>query len=252
MITFAPLRTKRVSVTLRELELGAARSICRLPADLHEATTTEFLRHVAADAKAPTPAYVTDPRLWTVEERARVVCHYLSHVSDAGADFTVGDDGKLSHYLRFDADLNVSEVRLGHIAGVDRVMRPLLGAHAELLERMCESRGDWLVGMMACQVYAVDEEVPDFLSATDIALLEWGKARLDTFNKLAESDFHAIREAWLRGSRDLEHFFVTGADDKGIVFWPQQLEEAGPKYPARFQSVLCIDQGTRDLFGRTA
>jgi hypothetical protein len=133
--------------------------VCRLPADRHEATTTEFLRRVADGAQAPTPAYVTDPRLWTVEERARVVCHYLSQVSDSGPDFAVGD-GKFSDYVKFDADLSSTEVKLGEVAGKERVLRPLLGVHVELLERMCTGRGDWLHGVIACQVHEAGQPEP--------------------------------------------------------------------------------------------
>jgi hypothetical protein len=247
MIIFPGLRTKRLAVTLREITLGEAIAVCRLPADRNEATTTEFLRRVADGAQAPTKAYVTDPRLWTVEERTRLVCHYLSQVSSSGADFAVGD-GKLSDYLRFTADLSAAEVPLGDVAGKARVLRPLLGVHVEMLERFCTSRGDWLHGMIACQIHEADQPEPDYLAFTDIQLIEWGRARFDSLRKLPESDFEELYAAWVEGRRAIEHFFVTAVDDEGVVFFPQDMTEAGPKTPVRFLALPCISKGTRELF----
>jgi hypothetical protein len=248
MILFPTLRTKRVSVTLRELTLNEAIAICRLPADRHEATTTEFLRRVADAAQAPARGYVTDPRLWTVEERARLVCHYLSQVSEAGADFPVGTAGKLSDYLQFAQDLDRAEVELGEIAGKARVMRPLLGAHVEVLERMCTQRGDWLHAVIACQIHEAGSQEPDYAQLTDVQMFEWCTSRLQALRGLPESEFEEIYAAWSRGRRDLEHFFVMAVDDEGVVFWPHDLKEAGPQTPARFHALSCISKGTRDLF----
>lgn len=250
MIIFPSLRTKRISVTLREITLGESIAVCRLPSDRPESTTTEFLRRVADDAKAQTPAYVTDPRLWTVEERARLVCHYLSQVSEDGADFAVGKDGKLSDYIRFDADLNTTRVDLGGVAGKVRFLVPLLGAHAEVLERICSSRGDWLHGIIACMVHAADEPLPAFEQLTDVELFDWCRKRMDALRALPESEYEEIEIAWSRGRRELEHFFIVGVDDDGIVFWPQIAEgkESGPQNPARFHAFPCIAKRTRDLF----
>lgn len=245
MIIFPTLRTKRVAVRLRETTLAESIAVCRLPADRPEATTSEFLRFAGAEAQAPAPGYVTDPRLWTVEERARLVCHYLSQVSETDPDFPVGE-GKLSDYLRYDSDLTVSEVQLGEVAGKQRVLRPLLGVHAEVLERMCKGRGDWLHAMIACMVH--EGPAPEYTQLTDLQLFEWCNGRLDALRKLPESEYEEVYAAWIRGRREIEHFFVMGVDDEGLVFWPQELQEAGPKTPARFHSLPCISEGTRELF----
>lgn len=248
MIIFPHLRTKRIAVQLREITLGEARAICRMPADRYEATTTELLRFIARDASAPSPGYVTNPRLWTVEERARLLCHYLSQVSESGADFSVGKDGKLSDYLLFDKDISVSEVRLGEVAGTARVLRPLLGVHAEVLERLCSSRGEWLLGLLACQIHDAAATVPAYTEMTDVELLEWCKARIEAINALPESDFESLYLAWTKGCAQIEHFYSMSLDDDGVVFLPQGDREAGPNYPARFRALSCIAEGTRALF----
>lgn len=247
MILFPLFRSKRVAVQLREITLAEACAVCRLPADRHEATATEFLRFAASGATAPAPGYITDPRLWSVEERARLVCHYLSQVSDSGADFNVGEVGVLSDYLMFDKDMPApAEVKLGEVAGAQRVLRPLLGVHAELLERSCENRGQWLIGVIAFQVHDAAVPEPNYSAMTDIELLEWGKARIAAVMDMPESEFEELQLAWERHRAELQHFFVCGVDDEGLVFWPH--EEAGPKHPARFRALPCISEGTRRLF----
>lgn len=250
MIIFPPLRTKRVAVTLRELTLNESIAICRLPADRPEATATEFLRHAGAGAKVAGPGYVTNPRLWTVEERTRLVCHYLSQVAQDGADFPVGPDGKLSDYLRFDADMPATEVDLGVLAGKARVLRPLLGVHVEVLERICENRGDWLHAVIACQIDEAGATQPDYEGMTDVQLFEWCTGRLEWLRGLPESEYEEVYAAWTQGRGQIEHFFVLGVDDEGLVFWPQEMTEAGPKTPARFRALLCISEGTRNLFAK--
>jgi hypothetical protein len=245
MILFPYLRTRRLAVRLREISLGEAIAVCRLPADRHEATTTEFLRMAARDAEKPTERHIVDPRMMTVQERALLVCHYLSQVSDDGADFTVGADGRLSDYVVFDSDLMVDGVDLGEVAGKTYQAHPLLGVHVEILERLCASRGDWLIGLLACQL--TDSQVPDYASMTDPQLLEWCKSRMDAIRAMPESDFEALYLAFSNGSAQLNHFFSISIDGEGVIFNPQDAE-AGNKYPARFRAISCVSAATRRLF----
>lgn len=248
MILFPYLRTRRMAVRLREISLGEAISICRLPADRHEATTTEFLRFAAHNAETPTDRHVADPRLMTVQERALLVCHYLSQVSDEGADFSVGGDGKLSDYVVFDADLMVDQTPVGEVAGVPYIFKPLLGVHAEILERLCSGRGDWLIGLMACQMHPSEDLAPDYSAMTDPQLLEWCKGRMDIIRAMPESDFEALYVEYSAGSVKLKHYFSVNVDGDGLVFEPQGTE-AGNQYPARFRALSCVSPATRRLFG---
>lgn len=245
MILFPYLRTRRLAVRLREISLGEAIAVCRLPADRREATTTEFLRMAARDLESPTERHIVDPRMMTVQERALLVCHYLSQVSDDGADFTVGSDGHLSDYVVFDADLTEESVDLGEVAGKTYRITPLLGVHVEILERLCASRGDWLIGLLACQV--VESVTPDYASMTDPQLLEWCKSRMDSIRAMPESDFEALYVAFSNGNVRLKHFFSIAIDDDGVMFEPQDTE-AGNKYPARFRAISCVSAATRRLF----
>lgn len=249
MILFSPLRTRRLSVRLRELTLGDAIALCKLPAERHELTATEFLRMVARDAEAPQPRYVTDPRLMTVEERTLLVCHYLAQVSADGPDFSLGEGARLSDYVAFDADLKTEGVT-AEAAGKRYTVRPLLGVHAEILERLCSARGDWLLGSMACQMQADGEAAPAWAELSDVALMEAVKARQDALRDLPESDFEAMLAAYSGAQRDLTHFFILNFDDHGIVCEPQLGEEAGQKPPARFLASTCVSGLARRLFAQ--
>lgn len=259
MISFAYLRTKRIAVRLRELKLGEAIAICKLPADRLELTVSEFLRHVADGAERPTDRHITDPRLWTVGERTRVVCHYLSHTSDGGMDFEVGDGGRLSHYVELAQDLPAETVKVGQVGGVDVSIWPLLGIQAEMLERLCKSRGDWVIGMMACQVGT--HPLPDLTAIGELAALQAVSDRIDAVKTMPESAFEELVAAYARGQAALQHFFVIGHDDQGLVCLPRdrteqagdeataEKEGGGLKYPARFPALSCVSATTRTLFG---
>jgi hypothetical protein len=248
MILFPYLRTRRVAVQLLELSLGNAIALCKLPPDRHEAVTTEFLKMVARNIEKPTERHITDPRMMTVQERTLLVCHYLSQVSDEGADFAVGSDGKLSDYVVFDADLENEFVDLGEVGGKAIRLRPLLGVHVEMLERMCTSRGDWLTGLLACQLEEVGATQPDFANLTDPQLLEWVKSRFDAVHALPESEFEALYLAYSSGVSKLHHFFSPAVDDGGLVYEVQNTE-AGQQYPARFRAISCISKTTQRIFG---
>jgi len=256
MLSFAYLRTKRIAVRLRELRLGEAIAICKLPAERLELTVSEFLRHVADAAERPTDRHVTDPRLWTVAERTRVVCHYLSHTSDSGMDFEVGDGACLSHYVELAQDLPAESVKVGQVGEVDVSMWPLLGAHAEALERLCKTRGDWMIGLMACQVGA--EPLPDLTAMSELVALQAVSDRMDAVKAMPESAFEELIASYAHGLTALQHFFVLGHDDQGLVCLPRDhadvsakrgKEGGGLKHPARFPALSCVSATTRTLFG---
>lgn len=249
MIIYPHLRTRRMAVRLRELTLGESIAVCKLPAERHELTTTEFLRFVADAAEAPQERYITDPRLWSVEERALLVCHYLSQVTDDGPDFSVGRDSRLTDYVVFDADLAQDYIELDVGACKSMTMRPMIGLQAEILERSCANRGEWLIGAMACQLLPTNELAPDWAEMSDIQTLEWVKDKSEAIRSLPESEFEALLVAYSEGARKLHHFFVVSFDDEGIVFEPNA-GEAGHKNPARFLAVSCLSSAARRLFGR--
>lgn len=247
---FKPTRTRRIALRLTELTLGQAIDLCKLPGERNELTTTELLRGVAAGADQPLPRYVTDPLLWTVQERTLLVCEYMAHVTSDGPDFAVGDVGHLSDYVMFDRDLDADQIDLGTVAEKACTLRPLLGVHAQALEVLCKTRGDWIIGAIACQIFVASEAVPDWSSMSDIAMMDWVRGRMDRLKLLPESLFEELFAAYWGGTDKLAHFFSVDFDDDGLVYLPIEKEGAGPLSPARFLADSCISSVAQSLSGR--
>jgi hypothetical protein len=247
MIIFKHSRFQRISVALTELTLGQAIALCKLPAERHEFVTTELLRYIAAQADQPRPTFVKDPLLWTVEERSMLVASYLAYVVEGGPDFPVGDL-KLTDYLRFEADMAVPEADLGELNGKAIVMRPLLGIHAQVLESMCDSRGDWIIGAMACRLWKREEPVHDWLGLGETGVRELIKARVQKFKDMAESDFEAMFLLYAQGAEAQYHFFNIDFDDKGVVLVSNEKEgDGGERTHARFLPLSCCSEAAVGL-----
>lgn len=247
MISFPYTRTRRIAVRLVELDIGEAIGICKLPASRHEVTATHLLRAIAKGAEKPLDRYVTDPRLWTVEERTMLIATYLAHVTPDGPDFAVGG-GKMSDYIDLVADSTQDQADLGEVAGERRVLRPLLGVHAEALETLCATQGDWMIGRLACQLFTASDDVPDYANTGDVAMLDWVQGRMEKLRKLPESDFEALYLAYAQGAAGLRHFMNLAQDDHGMVCEP--LEGGGLLSPARFLAISCIGSLAKSLSGR--
>ena len=243
---FPHTRTRRLSVRLVELSLGEGMELAKLPAERHELTATEMLRFAAKNAEQPQPGFVANPLLWTVEERMLLVTSYLAHVADDGPDFSVGN-ARLSDYVMFDRDLPADSVDLGLVAGVERGLRPLLGAHVQALETTCKSRGDWIIGAIACQMFPKGTPEPDWVSMSDVAMLEWLDNSIARIKALPESMFEEVFAAYWTGADALAHFFRVDFDDQGIVCLPSD-KEAGHG-PARFLASACISRVSKALAG---
>lgn len=250
MITFPHTRTHRLAVRMKELTLGQAWALCELPGERYELTTTELLRHIAGQAEQPLPRYVTDPLLWTVEERTLLVCKYLAHVTTDGPNFAVGRSSNLSDYVMFDRDLPADpQADLGLVAGKSCKMHPLLGLHAQTLETLCKSRGDWIVGAIACQIYPERDVPPDWSGMSDVSMLEWVSKRIERIKALPESSFEELYLAYWHGTDALTHFFNLDFDESGLVFQAVENEGAGHP-PARFFASSCISDTAKQLAER--
>jgi hypothetical protein len=245
MILFNRIRTKRIDVQLRELQLGEAIAICRMPGARYELTASALLRCVADQAKASGPGYVTDPRLWTMEERAYLIANYLAVVAEDGPDFAIGEN-RLSHYISFTDDFKAPEVDLGEFDGRKIVMRPLLGIHGEDLEVACTGRGDWVIGAMACQIFTAGEPEVDWLAMTDVARMTWVRDRMALIRQMPESQVEDLLLRFMNGQRELYHFFIPCFDSDGLAWECREGGGAGNQ-PARFRALSCIGSTAQSL-----
>lgn len=250
MINFKKLRTERICVCLQELTLGQAGALCREAPDRQELTTTSMLRAVASAAIAPTSRYVTDPLLWTVQERNYLLAMYLAQVMPDGPDFSISGEAKLTDYLDMELDLRQSSTKL-ESKGRSYTVYPLLGVHAQALETMVSSRGEWLLGSMACTVFEDGDTPPNWGDMSEDQVQVWIQAKTEAMDAKPESEAEAIYLAWEGGQTTLRHFFDLTFDDKGICFWPIKESEVGQLAPARFRAISAVSGVTKRLYGVT-
>lgn len=264
MIVFTPLRTPRLNVRLNELSIHDAIYLCRMRPDMNEAGTSEMLARVVEPDAKPRVGQVIDPRLWTVQERAMVVAHYLVHLNPDNPDFTLGD-ARFSDYLLEERNAPPERVELGTVADDEWHLYPLLGAHAESIERLILSgrlppgRHGWWLGAMGAMLVRARQDVP-FLplvtregkpfridDVSDAAIDEHIAARASIFDQFPETAFMDLLYAFVDGVRRLDHLFRLDFSEDGVVFMP--VREVPGNAPARFPFGECVTERTAAVFG---
>jgi hypothetical protein len=250
MIHFPLLRTRRLTVQLRELTIGDALALAALPPRREEAACTAFLRCAVESARG-----LKDPAAWTVQERTLAVAHYLAATAEDGPDFAVGD-GRYSDYLDGGAELPTLAplLELGRAGGDLWHIGHLTGAMAEAIERMAGEvehvggRFHWLLGAMAAQLVRAGESAPPAAGpegggdAFEQYLL--GRARV--MAAFPASDFAELMNLYLAGRDKLHHLFRIEFDRDGIVALPKGGAAANLP-PARFPVDACIPELARGL-----
>ncbi|MDD5272135.1 MAG: hypothetical protein PHU14_05390, partial [Methylovulum sp.] len=169
---FNDIRTRRLTISLKELDIGNAIALARFPSEDFERTTTAFLNAVVKNCDG-----VADNLDWTVQERTLAVCQYLSANNGDTPDFALGYEGHYSDYLaaetdvELDTDGNLKTLALGLIGDDDWQLRPLTGRMAQAVERL---RGEvtlpdggelsgyahWELGCMAAQLFLPGDSAP--------------------------------------------------------------------------------------------
>lgn len=220
---FIPLlRTKRLTVQLKELSIGASMTLASMPEHLEEAALTIFLNSAIDTVQAGSE----NPAEWTVQERSFAVAHYLASIMPDGPDFSLGN-GKYSDYLDGTADISaaMNQIPIGEVGGDNWELKHLSGVMTEAIERLVGEfdiplRMHWLFGAMAAQLVRVDEDYPDFDSAGNYD--EWLLARIKVLVEFPESDFEQLMGAYFAGREKMHHLFDYNFDDKGIVILPRK------------------------------
>ena len=246
MISFPILRTRRLTIQLRELTISETAAIAALSPDAEQAECTAFLRAAVASVSQGE----SDPAKWTVEERTLAVCHYLAVTSADGPDFSVGD-GHYSDYLDGAKDISSLEaVLLGEFLGDKWSIRPLTGRYAESIERILgevlDDKGNpiparlhWTAGAMAASLLRAGEELPP--EGTDGEIDEWLTDRIRVLTAFPERDFIVLLEAFYNGREKISHLFTPVFRADGIAFLPK--EGAADDLPlARFPARACLSE----------
>lgn len=254
MIAIAPIRTRRITAELHELTVGDVIHLCALPEKQGERGASELLKRIVEPVDRPRVGQVTDPRLWTVQERAFVIAHYIAHIIEGDdPDYAIGN-GKYSDYLLDGADSPPDPVHLGTVAEDVWSIHPLLGAHAESIERLvisgrlAESRAGWWFGAMAAQLVRAGETPFDVVNSMDAALDDFIDERTQILKAFPESDFMALLHAFLVGHEKLAHLLNLEFINDGIAFMPAK--EVSGLSPARFPFSGAISERAAQVFGR--
>jgi hypothetical protein len=257
MKSIQPVHTLRISVQPRELEIGQVQELCAIPYRFAQRTITAFLK-VACEQipRPPGKLQVTDPLLWSVNERMNVVVFYLAAMVDDGPDFKLGK-GRLHDYLLAESDY-VASVPFDH-NGEPHLCTPLHGYQAEAIETMVETGVlpktyfGWQLGVMSACIRGVDETPIEYVDPVSYskALLE----RINALKKCPETEFVQLFDAYSNASLQLQHFVHAVFNAQGVlaaqVTVPGPGQDGDPEVPelgpARFHPRTGISRGACEL-----
>lgn len=250
MITFAPLRTRRLDAQLQELSIGDEIALCHLPELAHEKSLTAFLERAIETAAAPTERHIASPRAWSVGERLLALAHYCIHTREDGPDYAVTDVSRLSDYLDMTKDANASPDVFE--ACDDRwELRPLIGAAVEVLESLqghmaLTGREFWIIGAMAAQLLRQGEAMPDPVAEFS-EYGDWLQGRIAIMAAMPSTGFDILFASYAQAMQTGQ-FFRIWFDKEGVIVLPKEAGAALP--PARFSVYSCIGTVALSLTGK--
>lgn len=241
LIHFPTLRTKRLTVQLKELTIGQSISLAGMDFTKGEATTTAFLRMAVQSVTGP-----QDPLEWTAQERMFVTAHYLSSILDDGPNFSLGE-GKYSDYFLGGADnSDIDSVFVGEMEGDKWHLRHLTGLMSESIERLyglidngaengsLTGRLHWLIGVMAAQMYVEGDSYAPSKDEGQAAVDEWLASRMRILVNFPSSSMQSLLLMYYQGCEELSHLFGLSVDSQGLLALPDRKEGEGKLPPARF------------------
>lgn len=229
MKTTLSVQLLNCEITLLDLDIGQAIDIAQIPQEYNERRISALISHITDDPMLAASL--------TVEER-----YYLLLNHQAVSDHGYKEDSANQDYF---IDTLQSEVPESYQIG-DMHIQHLRGAHACVLEGLCENVFEWLCGQMACQLYGdlasvvggSDENLmwDQVLStSTDNEITKIVNDRYEVIKKLSatsSSAFNELANAYNKGSAQLMHFVEMGCDNEGLTLIKQG--GAGVVEPARF------------------
>lgn len=206
---FHTVRTDRLTVKLKELDLGSLKALAKMPAEHDHAWTTAMLNCCIEEIETG-PADVRD---WTVSERIFVKTQYMACTLESGPNFLVHDpkDGsdpvRLIDYLQTERDYTDGEIPVKSFTGEKMIVRHLTGRMAESIERVVgrfvgqTQLSAWEMCLIAVQYDEPGGQLPDVESLLDQTIIE----RVEAMDKLTGLQFMQIYAQWRTGFAQLQH-----------------------------------------------
>ncbi len=255
MKAIQPVHTNRISVALRQLTIGQVQELCEIPAQYDQRTVTEFLRKIIVPIERPAgePA-VTDPLMWSVNERMHVTTFYMAAMVEDGPNFSLAHL-RLSDYLLSETDY-VAEVPF-EVEDEQLIFSQLHGYQAEAIEalivtgRFKNTFLNWNAGYMAACVRGVDDEPVPYSHPAQYQ--EQLATRMENLLRMPESKAADFYEAFLGAATAGQHFLHAIVNEHGIL--AQQVTDPvcleGSEVPvigtARFRPRTAISSRALDL-----
>jgi hypothetical protein len=238
MISIPTIKTKRLTVELRELTIRQSIELAKMSPEMIEDGNSKFLGFVVQKMNLPIEE-------WTIQERLFCIGQYLSKLSDE-PNFVIGG-GSYLDYLDIEKDYQ-GKAFAGEVAGDRWHYKPVTGAQIEAVEGAASDRQDWFFGLMAASLEIEGEIVPSaHENPTDY--LEWLAKRKDVFANYSESDFSDLLAAYKTAEQKAMQFFDLSVDKQGIVVNPKEGEGDKMLSPARFSAFGCVSDLAKSLCG---
>lgn len=225
MDTTITLELLEQKIIMNELTIGQALDISKIPEKYNEKRISAMIGHITGDLELAGTL--------TVQERYYFL---LNHQALSDSDYSGANN--IDEYKIETLPLEVPKTyQVG-----DMYISHLYGAHACVLEMICEHVADWMIGQMACQLsgdisffIGGDERIVwDELPATldEATLNNTIQERFELLSNLSVADFNELADAYNGASAQLTHFLELGCDNSGLTVMARG--GAGNDLPARF------------------
>lgn len=228
MLTFPQVELGSKSVQLREVKIGEALKVARIPESKNERRLSLFLASILDDDQLPLNL--------SVQERYFLLMEYL----DASKETRIGVDFDFSKYR-----LNQSEKWIDEIVIGDLTVKHLTGEQAELLESVSEDLADWFIGTMLIRIEykgLVEIKSTDSRANQLKALSE----RIKVFESMNQSEADILTQNYLIACEQMAFHLRTGVDRMGITI----LANGGTDdAPARFRAASAFGWIAKQLDG---
>lgn len=199
----SPVKLRNKSVFLRELTIGQAIEIAKIPESMNEARLTSFIGFVCDE----------DAFGLTVQERYFILLNYLTMAQNDYV-LNIDDDRYFLPVLTADDEVSVDGL----------VVRQMTGRQAMVLETKCENIFEWLCGQMACQLVGevgayvgVDETSWEALPDEEYGIDEMVAKRFEWIHNLTQEQFDKLAAVYFAGVDKLAHLVQIGFDNQGLT-----------------------------------
>lgn len=233
MIQFPRVELGESVVQMKELTIGQALEVSKVPERMQEARTTKFLGFAIGSESSA--------RALTVQERYYLLMQYLS----------IQDETPLSADINFAAYM-ASRERAGAwmptCSGLICSWRQLTGHDVEALELLCEDASDWIIASIGLQAMRLDW--PPVYGEGEVKPSEQAEAisqRYKIVQELPASEFERLAREWRAACVAMTRFVMTGYDNKGITVLP--VSGGADDAPMRFRPSAAFGEVCRELAG---